>query len=178
MTTLGSVLVLGGGFALAAYVYHKSYKHLQLRKMANAFQPGDPVLELAANRKDMPDPDAENWIPRPEQAKIDRIIHGEGKGHYFLIMGEKGSGKSSSKCTDVFLLTPPFYRSVSIRVKSGSQACYWVFVTTSCARCLALDRQTVQGAYRWLHGLSNWLLHATEITNQKISSDLGGNAED
>ncbi|KAK8038056.1 hypothetical protein PG994_014823 [Apiospora phragmitis] len=95
MTTLGSVLVLGGGFALAAYVYHKSYKHLQLRKMANAFQPGDPVLELAAHRKDMSDPNAEHWIPRPEQAKIDQIIHGEGKGHYFLIMGEKGSGKSS-----------------------------------------------------------------------------------
>ncbi|KAK8012602.1 hypothetical protein PG991_009977 [Apiospora marii] len=95
MTTLGSVLVLGGGFALAAYVYHKSYKHLQLRKMANAFQPGDPVLELSAHSKDTPDPDAEHWIPRPEQAKIDQIIHGEGKGHYFLIMGEKGSGKSS-----------------------------------------------------------------------------------
>ncbi|KAK8034493.1 hypothetical protein PG993_009488, partial [Apiospora rasikravindrae] len=95
VTTLGSVLVLGGGFALAAYAYHKSYKHLQLRKMTNAFQPGDPVLELAANRSDTSDPDAEHWIPRPEQAKIDKIIHGEGKGHYFLIMGEKGSGKSS-----------------------------------------------------------------------------------
>ncbi|KAK8066457.1 hypothetical protein PG997_013204 [Apiospora hydei] len=95
VTTLGSVLVLAGGFALAAYAYHKSYKHLQLRKMTNAFQPGDPVLELAAHRNDAPDPDAEHWIPRPEQAKIDKIIHGEGKGHYFLIMGEKGSGKSS-----------------------------------------------------------------------------------
>ncbi|KAK7966628.1 uncharacterized protein PG986_000905, partial [Apiospora aurea] len=95
VTTLGSVLVLAGGFALAAYAYHRSYKHLQLRKMANAFQPGDPVLELAAHRNDAPDPDAEHWIPRPEQAKIDNIIHGEGKGHYFLIMGEKGSGKSS-----------------------------------------------------------------------------------
>lgn len=104
MTTLGSVLVLGGGFALAAYVYHKSYKHLQLRKMANAFQPGDPVLELSAHNKDTPDPEAEHWIPRPEQAKIDQIIHGEGKGHYFLIMGEKGSGKSSSKCTDAYIV--------------------------------------------------------------------------
>ncbi|KAK8030897.1 hypothetical protein PG990_000631 [Apiospora arundinis] len=85
----------GWGFALAAYAYHKSYKHLQLRKMANAFQPGDPVLELAAHRKDMPDPNAEHWLPRPEQAEIDQIIHGDKQGHYYLIMGEKGSGKSS-----------------------------------------------------------------------------------
>ncbi|KAI0129043.1 hypothetical protein BJ170DRAFT_623809 [Xylariales sp. AK1849] len=95
-TTLASVLVLGGGFALAGYVYHKSYKHLQLRKIENAFAPGDPVLELAAIAKDMPPPEnAERWIMRHEQAKIDAIVSGSDKGHYHLIMGEKGSGKSS-----------------------------------------------------------------------------------
>jgi hypothetical protein len=95
-TTLSSVVVLGIGFALAGYVYHKSYKAIQLRKMENAFEPGDPVLELAAIAKDIPaPPNAEHWIQRAEQAKIDSIVTGSEKGHYHLIMGEKGSGKSS-----------------------------------------------------------------------------------
>ncbi|KAI1851397.1 hypothetical protein JX266_003472 [Neoarthrinium moseri] len=95
-TTLASVVVLGAGFALAAVVYHKSYKALQLKKIANAFEPGDPVLELAAIAKEIPaPPNAEHWIMRQEQSKIDAIITGADKGHYHLIMGEKGSGKSS-----------------------------------------------------------------------------------
>jgi hypothetical protein len=95
-TTLASVLVLGAGFALAGYVYHKSYKTLQLQKIANAFEPGDPVLDLAAMGKDIPStPHPDHWIMRAEQAKIDAIINGADKGHYFLIMGEKGCGKSS-----------------------------------------------------------------------------------
>ncbi|KAH8197576.1 hypothetical protein TruAng_008260 [Truncatella angustata] len=95
-TTLASVVVLGAGFALAGYVYHKSYKALQLKKMENAFQPGDPVLTLAAIAKEVPsEPDQEHWIQRAEQAKIDAIVMGADKGHYHLIMGEKGSGKSS-----------------------------------------------------------------------------------
>lgn len=96
-TTLASVLVLGAGFAFAGYAYHKFYKYMQLSKMKNAFEPGDPVLALAANAKDIPEPDAEHWIVRQEQGRIDRIISGDEQGHYFLIMGEKGSGKSSSK---------------------------------------------------------------------------------
>ncbi|KAK6074575.1 hypothetical protein SCUP234_08105 [Seiridium cupressi] len=95
-TTLASVVVLGAGFALAGYAYHKSYKALQLRKIENAFQPGDPVLELAAIAKDIPlPPNEEHWIQRAEQAKIDAIVKGADKGHYHLIMGEKGTGKSS-----------------------------------------------------------------------------------
>ncbi|KAI1139356.1 hypothetical protein F5Y05DRAFT_412456 [Hypoxylon sp. FL0543] len=95
-TTLASVLVLGIGFAGAGYVYHKSYKYLQLKKIENAFEPGDPVLVLAAVGKDIPaPPNAQHWIMREEQAKIDAIINGTTKGHYHLIMGEKGCGKSS-----------------------------------------------------------------------------------
>ncbi|KAH8673506.1 hypothetical protein BX600DRAFT_206524 [Xylariales sp. PMI_506] len=96
-TTFASVLVLGAGFALAGTVYHQTYKHLQLKKMEHAFKPGDPVLELAAIAKDVPSSpnDDEHWIQRQEQAKIDAIIDGNEKGHYFLIMGEKGCGKSS-----------------------------------------------------------------------------------
>lgn len=95
-TTLASVLVLGVGFALAGTAYHKWYKHLQLQKIANAFEPGDPVLTLAAVGKEVPkSPNTEHWIIRDEQPKIDAIVKGDDKGHYFLIMGEKGCGKSS-----------------------------------------------------------------------------------
>ncbi|KAI1759379.1 hypothetical protein GGR53DRAFT_471398 [Hypoxylon sp. FL1150] len=95
-TTLASVLVLGVGFAGAGYVYHRSYKYLQLKKIENAFEPGDPVLVLAAVAKDIPaPPNAQHWVMREEQAKIDKIINGSDQGHYHLIMGEKGCGKSS-----------------------------------------------------------------------------------
>lgn len=68
--------------------------------MRNAFEPGDPVLELAAFGKDVPRasaPDSEHWILREEQARVDAIVSGAVTGHYHLIMGEKGSGKSSSR---------------------------------------------------------------------------------
>ncbi|KAJ1325687.1 AAA family ATPase [Microdochium nivale] len=95
-TTLASVLVLALGFAGAGYAYHKVYKHLVLNKIHNAFEPGDPVLELAAiGRGIAPPPDHEHWVMREEQAHIDDIVAGKAKGHYLLIMGEKGSGKSS-----------------------------------------------------------------------------------
>ncbi|KAI8631776.1 hypothetical protein F5Y19DRAFT_421999 [Xylariaceae sp. FL1651] len=95
-TTFASVLVLGVGFGAAGYAYHKSYKHIQLRKMENAFAPGDPVLELAAFGKEIPSPPMpQHWVPREEQGKMDAIINGSEKGHYYLIMGDKGCGKSS-----------------------------------------------------------------------------------
>ncbi|KAI0007170.1 hypothetical protein F4779DRAFT_593289 [Xylariaceae sp. FL0662B] len=95
-TTFASVFVLGVGFALAGYTYHKLYKYLQLKKIQNAFEPGDPVLTLAAIGKEIPVPSNEqHWILREEQAKIDSILDGTEKGHYYLIMGEKGCGKSS-----------------------------------------------------------------------------------
>ncbi|KAI1112431.1 hypothetical protein F5Y14DRAFT_422175 [Nemania sp. NC0429] len=96
ITTLASVLVLGVGFAASGYAYHKSYKHFQLKKIENAFGPGDPVLELAAFGKDIPSPPMpQHWVQREEQIKIDAIIDGSEKGHYYLIMGDKGCGKSS-----------------------------------------------------------------------------------
>lgn len=95
-TTLASVLVLGIGFAGAGYAYHKSYKYIQLKKIENAFEPGDPVLVLAAIAKEVPaPPNAQHWVMREEQATIDKIIDGSDRGHYHLIMGEKGCGKSS-----------------------------------------------------------------------------------
>ena len=37
----------------------------------------------------------DHWVSRPEQAKINAIISGESKGRYYLLVGEKGTGKSS-----------------------------------------------------------------------------------
>ncbi|KAL2753170.1 hypothetical protein ACRALDRAFT_2111483 [Sodiomyces alcalophilus JCM 7366] len=97
-TSFASILVLAAGFAIAGYAYHKSYKLIILKKMAHAFEPGDPVLELAAIGKEVPmsPADADNrWVLRPEQKRIDEIIRGEEVGHYHLIIGDKGTGKSS-----------------------------------------------------------------------------------
>lgn len=98
-TTFASLAVLG----LAGYGYHKYYKRIVLKKIHKAFAPGDPVLEIAASSASMglgksrrsKDEDAENWIVRPEQEKIDRILDGTSVGHYHLLIGEKGTGKSS-----------------------------------------------------------------------------------
>lgn len=114
-TALASILVLGGGFALGGYAYHNFYKWLVLHKMEKAFLPGDPVLELAAMSKEVPktlreklhgamtdsegddafNDEEEHWVLRSEQPRIDNIIAGREKGHYHLLMGEKGTGKSS-----------------------------------------------------------------------------------
>ncbi|OAL40075.1 hypothetical protein AYO20_00493 [Fonsecaea nubica] len=97
MTTFASIAVLG----LAGYSYHVYYKALVLRKIEKAFAPGDPMLELASpadSRTPPPEQSADetdHWIPRPEQARINAIINGESKGRYYLLVGEKGTGKSS-----------------------------------------------------------------------------------
>lgn len=97
-TTFASILVLGVGFAAAGYLYHRSYKMLVVRKMTGAFEPGDPVLELAAIGKDAPHAHKEadeHWVRRPEQRHVDDIISGREVGHYYLVIGDKGTGKSS-----------------------------------------------------------------------------------
>ena len=103
-TAFASIVVLGTGFGIGGYLYHKSYKWLVLHKMEGAFEPGDPVLELAAIGKQIPNTIAsqsqeqeqeDHWILREEQAKIDAIVNGTDRGHYHLLIGEKGTGKSS-----------------------------------------------------------------------------------
>lgn len=110
-TTFSSIAVL----ALAGYSYHKYYKWLVLRKMENSFRPGDPVLAMASgthspggvgsmssasNDDDVgtgvaAEDSTEHWILREEQAQIDAILSGAAIGHYHLLIGEKGTGKSS-----------------------------------------------------------------------------------
>lgn len=76
-----------------------------LEKMENAFKPGDPVLDLAATDKNgsatgvliLGDDEQkrEHWVLRDEQTLIDRIVDGSTRGQYHLLVGEKGTGKSS-----------------------------------------------------------------------------------
>lgn len=84
---------------MAGYGYHRYYKYLVLKKMENAFNPGDPVLELAGTNNGPPgnilEDNQEHWIRRAEQEKIDAIVDGSDRGHYHLLIGEKGTGKSS-----------------------------------------------------------------------------------
>lgn len=88
-TTLASVGVLG----LIGYSYTLYYKNLILRKMEHAFEPGDPVLVLAATGKNMQERD--HWVLRDEQVFLDSIVSGKTQGSYYLLIGEKGVGKSS-----------------------------------------------------------------------------------
>jgi hypothetical protein len=102
-TTGASIFIL----ACVGITYTKYYKWNVLEKMENAFREGDPVLDLAATGKEIPrdpslreiekqdDDGYDRWIPRDEQGKIDKIISGETKGRYHLLLGEKGTGKSS-----------------------------------------------------------------------------------
>ena len=96
VTTSLSLLVI----SLAGYSYYRYYKYLTLKKMEDAFKPGDPVLELAAmthNKEtaNLDEGDEKHWIRRHEQEKIDSIINGTTHGQYHLLVGEKGTGKSS-----------------------------------------------------------------------------------
>lgn len=99
-TTFASIAVLG----VAGYGYHLYYKSLVLRKMDLAFSAGDPVLDLAgptpsSQDKDIQDGDVKDnaaaWFQQPDQHTIDAIMNGKKRGRYYLLIGEKGTGKSS-----------------------------------------------------------------------------------
>lgn len=91
--------------SLVGYSYTRYYKHLVLKKIENAFEPGDPALDLAAaSKRDSAndratttgsDERSEHWVLREEQDVIDSIVSGKLTGQYYLLVGEKGTGKSS-----------------------------------------------------------------------------------
>ncbi|KAI5480606.1 hypothetical protein MNV49_000302 [Pseudohyphozyma bogoriensis] len=105
---LDSVLSTAAGVALlagAGILYHWGYKSVcfpydVLRKMRRAFEPGyDPVLELAnasmyvgtgVDKKQKP-----GRIRRREQDFVDALVRGDITGEYILMLGPKGTGKTS-----------------------------------------------------------------------------------
>ena len=82
---------------MAGYSYHRYYKYLILKKMKKAFDPGDPVLEMAATGSEVSTiPEGgDHWLRLLDQERIDAVVNGTNKGHYYLLIGEKGTGKSS-----------------------------------------------------------------------------------
>jgi hypothetical protein len=60
-----------------------------------SFQPGDPVLDLMGSQGSNGTLASEHWIQRTEQDIINKVVSGQGEGHYYLLIGEKGTGKSS-----------------------------------------------------------------------------------
>ncbi|KAL2865078.1 ATP-binding protein [Aspergillus lucknowensis] len=102
-TTIAALLMAG----VAGYSYHVFYKRLVLQKIDNAFSPGFSSLELAALAQhgytytrdsgiDVLDDEEKKFrVVRPEQALIDAVVRGSVKGHYYLLFGEKGTGKTS-----------------------------------------------------------------------------------
>lgn len=103
--TLSSVGVLG----LSGLLYHKFYNSHVLEKMDKAFQKGDPAYQLAIHKKtnkrsEENEENAENqngddlasyWVERPQQRLLDEIVSGKIRGRYFLVVGEKGTGKTT-----------------------------------------------------------------------------------
>ncbi|GAB7353101.1 hypothetical protein MBLNU459_g3644t1 [Dothideomycetes sp. NU459] len=87
-------ILIANFISLIGYSYTVYYKSSVLRKMEHAFEPGDPVLDLAATGKTQ-DPTRNHWILRDEQTRLDAIVSGETTGQYYLLVGEKGTGKSS-----------------------------------------------------------------------------------
>ncbi|KAL5343267.1 hypothetical protein BJX70DRAFT_355028 [Aspergillus crustosus] len=97
-TTIAALLMLGVG----GYSYHVFYKRLVLRKIDNAFSPGFSSLELATlaqhgyTLEQGIDVDEQKFkVVRPEQSLMDGIVSGKVQGHYYLLFGEKGTGKTS-----------------------------------------------------------------------------------
>lgn len=103
--TLSSVGVLG----LSGFLYHRFYNLHVLEKMDKAFQKGDPAYQLAIHKKtnkrsdDEDEADATDdsedltkfWVTRPQQQLLDDIINGKLRGRYYLLVGEKGTGKTT-----------------------------------------------------------------------------------
>lgn len=100
--TLSSVGVLG----LSGFLYHKFYNQHVLDKMDHAFQKGDPAYTLAIHNKTNRHSDlllgkvsgedlSEHWVTRPQQKLLDDIVSGKIRGRYFLLVGEKGTGKTT-----------------------------------------------------------------------------------
>ncbi|WWD17146.1 hypothetical protein CI109_101583 [Kwoniella shandongensis] len=85
-TVVGLGMVFAGGMA-----YLEWYKAHVLHRMGRAFEPGyDPALELST----LNGPNATH-IKRREQPLIDRIVRGDERGGYYLIIGSKGTGKGT-----------------------------------------------------------------------------------
>ncbi|GMM37916.1 hypothetical protein DASC09_052410 [Saccharomycopsis crataegensis] len=87
--TFASVAVL----AAAGLTYHEVYENHVLSKLEKAFGLGDTSFDLAIH--ETANSSGTDWVERPQQKLMDDIVSGKIKGRYFLLIGEKGTGKTS-----------------------------------------------------------------------------------
>lgn len=98
--TFSSIAILG----VAGLMYHKFYGIHVLDKMDLAFEKGDPAFQLSMHKRTNKSTDnvecdgddlSQYWVERPQQKLLDDIVSGKIIGRYFLLIGEKGTGKTS-----------------------------------------------------------------------------------
>ena len=90
------------GLGLGGYAYSMFYKRTMAKKIENAFATGYSSQERVALGRisygTEPDKiqeivEREYWVPRAEQEDIDNIVSGRARGRYYLVIGERGTGK-------------------------------------------------------------------------------------
>ncbi|KAI0790574.1 hypothetical protein C8Q75DRAFT_806470 [Abortiporus biennis] len=95
-TVIGFTSLFVGGIAYVSW-----YRRHVLNKIERAFSPDyEPVLKLARHGEHSDeDYGLENlwthYLRRKEQDLIDSIIHGQEAGRYFMLLGPKGTGKTT-----------------------------------------------------------------------------------
>lgn len=98
--TFSSIAILG----VAGLLYHRFYGIHVLDKMDLAFEKGDPAFQLSMHKRTNKSTDnvecdgddlSQYWVERPQQRLLDDIVSGKIIGRYFLLIGEKGTGKTS-----------------------------------------------------------------------------------
>ncbi|KZV73988.1 hypothetical protein PENSPDRAFT_648388 [Peniophora sp. CONT] len=112
--SMDAALTAMAGLAMAfvgGIAYYAWYKKNVLDKIEKAFEGGyDPALELAVHAKknaesrnfseaidelEVEDGPWTKHLRRREQDILDLIIHGKEHGHYFMLLGAKGAGKTT-----------------------------------------------------------------------------------
>lgn len=89
MVIFTSLLTLG----LGGILYHKLYKERVTRMMLRSFEEEDETSRGLPKKSGAKGP---HWVERQEQKFLDTIARGELAGRYVLIIGEKGTGKTSA----------------------------------------------------------------------------------
>ncbi|KAG9187978.1 hypothetical protein G6011_01901 [Alternaria panax] len=90
------------GLGLGGYAYSLFYKRTVANKIENAFATGyssqERVVLGRISYGTEPDKiqeivEREYWVPRAEQEDIDNVVSGRARGRYYLVIGERGTGK-------------------------------------------------------------------------------------
>lgn len=93
METAGVMVASIAMLGLAGISYHEGYNYHAMNKMEKAFTDDDPAFQLTMDSRAKSEDDG--WVVRHHQDLFDNVIAGRVTGRYYLIIGEKGTGKTS-----------------------------------------------------------------------------------